>query len=373
MPNLNLAPYLDVFPLVLVSFIFGLILTPILRMIGLKFGFATKGKSQIDPSTRGYETRLDDKTFSRLGEFAMLIPLLFLVWININLTTQVFGIVFALVLVGFFGAMDSKYDLSEFIKLFVLIFSGTILIFTGTVIDINTIVSLQGFDFFIYNPLTESSLSLASSLLTLAWVIVIPTALSYVGGVDGLSEGTSAIAILIFLLIGVRSGDSLTITFAAVSLGGLLGLLPFNFYPKMIMSEHLIYGFLISILSITSQAKISTAILLLTIPLLDFIYVTGYRAKKYFIENGNKRFNFRLFLQYLGTPAKIHLHHRLMDLGLGHVQISLIQYLAYGVLGFIALIVSGLHLTIAILGSVIIIVLIFYYINYKIKKNNAGK
>lgn len=370
MPDLNFAPYLDVLPLIFTSFVFGLVLTPILRLIGLKFGFATKGKSQLDPSARGYETRLDDKTFSRLGEFAMLIPLLILVWDNINLTTQVFGIVFTLLLVGFFGAMDSKYDLSEFIKLFVLIFSGIILIFTGTIIDINTLINLQGFDYYIHNPLTQSDLSLASSLLTLAWVIIVPTALSYVGGADGLSEGTSAIAILMFLLIGIRNGDTLTITFAAVSLGGILGLLPYNFYPKMIMSEHLIYGYLISILSITSRAKISTAILILTIPLIDFIYVTGYRAKKYFAENKNKKFDFKLFLHYLGTPAKIHLHHRLMDLGFGHVEISLMQYLAYGVLGFIALIVSGLYLTIAILGSIVLVVLIFYYINRKLKKRN---
>lgn len=371
MPNLNFAPYINVLPNLLVAFFFGLVLTPILRAIGLKYGFSTKPKNAGDDQSRDYQTRLHDVTISRLGEFAMIIPLLLLMWNTLDLTTQTFGIVMTVALVGIFGAMDSKYHLSEFVKLFILVFSGIMLVFTGTAININSIIDVHNFDILINNPLTNSQLSLFSILITMGWVLIVPTALSYVGGIDGLSEGTSAIAILIFLLIGIRNGDPLTITLASLSLGGLLGLLPYNFYPKMIMSEHLIYGYLIAILSIVSQAKIPTAILILTIPLLDFIYVCFFRTRRYFREN--KHFSPRLFLHYLGTPDKNHLHHRLLSLGLGHVEISLVQYLAYGILGVIALVVSGLHLTIAILGSAGLIVLIFYYINYRIKKTNAGK
>jgi UDP-GlcNAc:undecaprenyl-phosphate GlcNAc-1-phosphate transferase len=218
----------------------------------------------------------------------------------------------------------------------------------------------------IFNPLTGSQLSIISALVTYAWLLVIPTALSYVGGVDGLSEGTSAIAILILTLIGIRNGDPLTITLGVLCFGGLLGFLPYNFYPKAIMSEHLIYGYVIAILAILTRGKITTSLLILTVPLVDFIYVTGRRAQKYFNENKGHPFSLRMLLHRIGTGDKTHLHHRMLELGWGHARISITQYMIYAALGLLSLIVTGLYLTLVILGSVAIIVLIFYYINRKI-------
>jgi hypothetical protein len=54
------------------------------------------------------------------------------------------------------------------------------------------------------------------------------------------------------------------------------------------------------------------------------------------------------------------------------VKISLFQYLLYAGIGFVALAVSGLYLTFAILGSIAVIVLIFVWIN-KIITNERHK
>lgn len=364
---LQFEPYINTLPNFLAAFLFGLVLTPFLIKIGLRFGFSTKPRSQLDPNERGYVTRLDnDKTYPRLGEFAMVIPLLLLMWRDLNLTTPIFGIVISIAMVSIFGAMDSKYQLSEFVKLFILTFASLILIFTGTVIDIHTIIPLQSIDYSINNPITGTELSLLSVFVTYVWLLVIPTALSYVGGVDGLSEGTSAIAILILTLIAIRTGDTMTIVIGTLCFGGLLGFLPFNFYPKAIMSEHLIYGYVIAILAILSKGKITTSILILTVPLVDFIYVTGRRALNYLKENSGKGFSLRMLLHRMGTGDKTHLHHRLLELGWGHARISITQYVVYGILGCISLVVTGLYLTLAILGSIAFIVLMFYYINRKI-------
>jgi UDP-GlcNAc:undecaprenyl-phosphate GlcNAc-1-phosphate transferase len=364
MNELNFSPYISVLPNIFITFFIGLLLTPLLRIIGLKFGFATKPKSESDPNERGLETKHHTKTTPRLGEFAMLIPLLTLMWGELNLTTQIFGIVLAIVTVGIMGAFDSKYHLSEFVKLYILTISSILVIFTGTYIDFQSLVGFNLPDIVINNPVISSQISLLDILITLAWLIVVPTALSYVGGIDGLAEGTSAIAILILLLLGIRTGDTLTIVIASLSLGGLLGLIPYNFYPAVIYSEHLIYGYLIAILAIITQGKIPTAILLLAIPLIDFVYVALNRIKKYYRENN--KFNLKRLLTYLGTGDRTHLHHKMMELGLSPVQISLIQYVGYTFLGFIALAVSGLYLTFAIIGSILLIMLIFYYINKKL-------
>lgn len=372
MTELNLAPYLAVLPNIFFAFIIGIILTPILRKIGLKFGFATKPKHESDPNERGNITKHHKKTTSRLAEFAMVIPLLLLMWSNLDLNIQIFGFVMSIVLISVIGAFDSKYHLSEFVKLFFLFFAGLFLVFTGTIIDVHGIIDLRFMDYTIINPLTGGDLSLLSVFVTLAWIMVIPTALSYVGGVDGLAEGTSAIAIFILLLIGIRNNDAITITIASLSLGGLLGLLPYNFYPAVIFSEHLTYGFLIAVLAIISQAKVTISLLIILIPVIDFVYIASYRVRKYFKEKGSSKFNFRLLLHYLGTGDRNHLHHKLMELGLNAVQISLLQYAAYAILGFIALAVSGLYLTFVILGTVVVIVLIFTYINKLLKlKHNA--
>jgi UDP-GlcNAc:undecaprenyl-phosphate GlcNAc-1-phosphate transferase len=363
---LNFEPYLHILPNIFSAALIALIITPLLRYIGLRYGFSTKPKSESDPNERNFEVKHHNKIMPRLGEFAMLIPLAILMWRNLQLGTQVFGIVMAILMIGILGAMDSKKNLSEFVKLYILFFAGLILIFTGTVIDIHSIINFQSIDpTIINNPITQSQLSMFSVLLTLAWIYIIPTALSYVGGVDGLSEGTSAIAILILTLIGIRTGDLITITIGSLCLGGLIGLLPYNFYPAVIFSEHLIYGFVIAILAITSQAKISTALLLLTFPLIDFLYISIFRARKYFKQN--TEFHFITFIHYLGTGDRNHFHHKLMAIGFSPVKISLIQYLIYAMLGFLALVVSGLYLTVSILGTVGIIVLIFYWINKKLK------
>ncbi|BDQ04554.1 MAG: undecaprenyl-phosphate alpha-N-acetylglucosaminyl 1-phosphate transferase [Candidatus Dojkabacteria bacterium] len=369
MLTFNFDPYLQVLPNFIIAFFMGLLLTPILRFIGLKFGFATLPASQSRPDERGNNVKLHKITISRLGEFAMVIPLIILMWRDLNFDSpQIFGITLSIIFIAVIGALDSKYDLSEFVKLFALFFSSVILVFTGTIIDIHSIIDLRQYDILINNPITLEKLSIISAFATILWICIVSTALSYVGGVDGLSEGTSAIAILMLTLIGIRNGDTVTIVIGSLCLGGLCGLIPYNFYPKTIMSEHLIYGLVIAILAIITKGKIATSLLIITIPLIDFIFVFVDRSIRYFKSNQNT-ISIKAYLHALGTPEKNHLHHKLLQLGLSHPQIAILQYVAYGILGFIALAFSGLHLTMAILGSCAVIVLIYYYIHRRLKEN----
>ncbi|MFW5719477.1 MAG: MraY family glycosyltransferase [Candidatus Dojkabacteria bacterium] len=364
---MHFEPYVEVLPLIILSFVTALAITPFLRWFGLRYGFATKPKAEWKPDERNAVTVHHTKRMSRLGEFAMLIPLGIFMWQDLSLNIQVLGFVLAAGLIAVIGAFDSKYNLNEFVKLFILIFSGIILIFTGTMIDINSIVQLSWLpEITINNPVLNERMSVFSMIITLMWIVVVPYALSLVGGVDGLSEGTTTIALMILVLIGIRNGDTFTIVIGSVCLGGMLGLLPYNFHPAMIFSEHLIFGFIIAVLSVTSQAKIATSILILTVPLIDFIFVHYLRTKKYFSEQ--KKFNFRLLLHYYGTGDRNHLHHKLMDLGMKPAHIALFQYILYAVLGFAALVVSGLYLTLVVLGSIVLVVLILCYINYQLNK-----
>lgn len=367
--ELNLAPYISVLPNVILAFLLGLLLVPLLRVIGLKFGFATKPPSKDGKRERGDDVKLHKVTISRLGEFAMVIPLLILMWRDLNLSTpQIWGITLGILIVSFIGALDSKYNFSEFVKLVALILVSIIIVFTGTIINFHSIIDLSAWDINIFNPILNSHLSLFSIIFTMFWIIVISTALSYVGGVDGLSEGTSAVAIMILTLIGIRNNDILTITIGSLCFGGLLGLLPYNFYPKMIMSEHLIYGFVIAILSIISGGKVAMSILLLIVPLVDFMFVLSDRTYRYFKTNGVK-FNLIEYLHALGTPEKNHLHHKLLNLGLNHAQISFIQYIIYAFFGTLAIISVGMYLTLIIFLSIAFLLVMYYYLHIRINRN----
>ncbi len=337
--------------------------------MGLKFGFSTKPKSLSSKDERGYDTRIHKVTMSRLGEFAVLIPLFALIWNQYpNMDLKMYGILISIAIIGILGAFDSKFNLSEMIKLPVLLFSTLILILTGTYFDINTsLFNPELPDLYLKNPITNTDISLLSLVFTLIWIPVISTAVSYVGGVDGLSEGTTAIALMIFLLIGIRINDPITVSVASICLGGIIGLLPYNFHPAIIYSEHLIYGFLIAILSITSQAKIATSILILTLPIVDFVYVVIHRTRKFL--NSQEKKTFINWLKSIGTGDKNHLHHKMLQLGLKPHQISLIQYLIYAILGLMAIAVSGMFLTLTLLGTLLVCVLIYYWINIKLINN----
>lgn len=364
--NLNFEPYLQVLPNIIYSFICAIFLTPILRYIGLKFGFATKPPRKDKSTERGENVKLHKVTISRLGEFAVIIPLLIFMWKDLNFDNpQIFGIVFSIITISIIGALDSKYNFSEFVKLIALIFISIILVFTGTLININQIIDFSYFDIEIYNPLLGDKLSILSAIFTMIWIVVVSTAVSYVGGVDGLSEGTTAIAVMILTLIGIRNGDILTIVIGSLVFGGILGLLPYNFYPKVIMSEHLIYGVIIAILAIISKGKIAMSILLLLVPLLDFLFVFIDRSLRYF--KTSSKFKMILFLKALGTPEKNHLHHKFLNLGFSHAQISLIQYIIYALLGIITLIVTDMYLTLVIFICLVFLLLMYYYINNKLR------
>lgn len=406
--SFNFAPYLEILPVVALAFFLGLLLTPILRHLGLKYGFATKPKMPEPQSTtsknrkqniglrnsnknpnnttnesgakhadvqlyeqtkeRGEETKIHKKTTSRLGELAMVIPILLFTGFYINFNIQSVGIICSIIFVTIMGVIDSKYHLNEFVKLFGLTISGFILFTTGTVVDVQSIIDLSRIDYYFNNPVTNEAVSVLSLFVTVGWFYIIPFAVSNVGGVDGLAEGTSAIAILILLLIGIRTGNEVTIYIGALALGGLLGLLPYNFHPAVIFSEHLIYGFLIAILAVTSSTKIATSVLLLTVPIIDTMYLFYIRTKRYNRERGSKPFNIFKMLSYWGTGDKNHFHHKLMFLGNNPIRIAMIMYAMYGILGFLALIVTGLYLTLAILGSLVVVVLIFVLVNKALHK-----
>ena len=136
----------------------------------------------------------------------------------------------------------------------------------------------------------------------------------------------------------------------------------FAFPPQKIMTGSAgksVYGFLICVLAIISDAKISTTVMLLMLPLVDFAYVIIKRYLAYKPKS---------LVDLMKINGPDHLHHQLMKLDLSRTQLVLIEMSATLFLGSFAILTTGairyFTLTICLALGIAFIV----YINIKASK-----
>ncbi len=155
--------------------------------------------------------------------------------------------------------------------------------------------------------------------LTLLWVVGVTNAVNLADGVDGLATGISIIAAAV--MCALSFGEFPLIALLALSLAGAaLGFLPHNFAPARIFlgdSGSLFLGFMLaafSILTVTKQATFTTLVipvLILGLPICDTCYAMFRRLRSrrpiFQADNG-------------------HIHHRLLDMGLGPRRTVMVLY-----------------------------------------------
>jgi UDP-GlcNAc:undecaprenyl-phosphate GlcNAc-1-phosphate transferase len=109
-------------------------------------------------------------------------------------------------------------------------------------------------------------------IITLFWVVGMINAVNFLDGLDGLASGVGAIAALLFAWHGLRLEQTTVPLFPLALAGALIGFLIFNFSPASIFlgtAGVWILCYNQATLSILSPAKLSTALLVLAIPILD--------------------------------------------------------------------------------------------------------
>jgi UDP-GlcNAc:undecaprenyl-phosphate/decaprenyl-phosphate GlcNAc-1-phosphate transferase len=158
---------------------------------------------------------------------------------------------------------------------------------------------------------------IASSLFTIIWLLAMMYTTKLLDGLDGLVSGISAIGgLVIFLFTMSEKYFQPDIAFtAAVFSAACFGFLVWNWHPaKIFLGEggSLFLGYVLGVLAIISGGKIAIALLVLGLPLLDF----GWTILRRFLAGKNP---FR-------SADKKHLHHRLLDLGLGQCVTVIIFY-----------------------------------------------
>ncbi|MGB0882650.1 MAG: MraY family glycosyltransferase, partial [Vicingaceae bacterium] len=209
--------------------------------------------------------------------------------------------------------------------------------------------------------------------------IVIINAFNLIDGVDGLAAGVGLIASTAFGFWFYYAGDWTYAVLAFSLAGALLGFLRFNFNPAKIFmgdSGSLVIGFLFAVMAIelveykaqlelpniiNNISKPILAMSILVYPLVDTIRVFTLRAIK-----GISPF----------TADKNHIHHRLMDLGLGHKETVVIIYL-FNFLVIAAAVYAQKfdpsYAFIVIIGAVLTLVQTPFFIKLKRKKSAEKK
>lgn len=161
-----------------------------------------------------------------------------------------------------------------------------------------------------------------SFLLTVLWIVAITNAVNLIDGLDGLVSGVSIISLTTmgivsyFFLHDSNIFLPLTIFILVVSIAGFL---PYNYHPAIIYlgdTGALFIGFMIGVLSLqglknSTAVAVVTPMIILGVPITDTVVAIIRRSL-----SGKKIYE----------ADRMHLHHRLLSMGLTHRGTVLVIY-----------------------------------------------
>ena len=324
----------------LISFLISFILTPFARRLAIK--------------THALDIPRDDR---RMHSKAM--PLLggLAIFVAMSLTLLAVKFVLLPMVIEYLEANTIKYNLAEInmgIKKLNAVLVGGILIFiVGLVDDYNgmkawvkficqigcaSVVYMMGIRvdlLFGHHFGAGTTWSMVISfVVTIIWIVGITNTINLIDGLDGLAAGVCAIASIAIAYTAYIHG-MYAVTLAMLALAGsALGFLPFNFNPAGIFmgdSGSLYLGFMLATISIIGPVKSATIVativpvLVLGLPIFDVAFAILRRLV-------NKK--------PIMSADKAHLHHRLIDSGMGVKRSVLMLYGISGIMGIAAIVFS---------------------------------
>jgi UDP-GlcNAc:undecaprenyl-phosphate GlcNAc-1-phosphate transferase len=245
-------------------------------------------------------------------------------------------------IVFFFGIKDDLTPLTWKMKVFGEVLAALFLIIFGDfrITDLHGFLGMHQIDY------------LGSTILTFVVFMGIVNAMNLIDGIDGLAAGITFMATSIFGLWFFLTGETAFVFISVAIIGTLLAYLGFNVFGttnKIFMGDTgaLLLGYLLTLFVIvfnqhnilnTSPWHIHNApvvsFAILFIPLFDTLRVMVIRILK-------KKTPF--------SADRNHIHHRLLNLGLTHIQTTLILMITNGFFILIVFLLQNLEMHVLIL------------------------
>lgn len=223
------------------------------------------------------------------------------------------------------GILDDKYNLKPKWQIIWPVLSVLSVIVAGIGIDWVSNPFNEGifylneysFNVFWYGGFPYK-ITLLADVFTLLWLMAMIYTTKLLDGLDGLVSGMTVISAVFIFLTSLNKGETIQSDVALLSmilLGVFAGFLVFNFNPASIFlgeGGSTMAGFLLGSLSIVSGSKVGVTLMLLSIPVLDFVWTIIRRLL-------DKRSPF-------STADDLHLHFRLIRVGFSVKQAVLFLY-----------------------------------------------
>jgi len=337
MPNISLVVLLPLVTALVVTTVLTFLTIPFVKKFGL----------MDDPKRHKHPGIIHTKPIPRGGGIPLYFGAFFTSLFFLPFNTTISVVFFAAFIALSIGLIDDylnakSKDVSPYVRFPVQILTAVVVVASG--------VSMH----FITNPFGTGVLQLdilkinlpflsffLSDIISILWLVWLMNMLNWSKGVDGQMPGIVAISAIVIGILSLKLNPTGVGGFTDAQLsfiiaGTAIGFLFFNFYPAKIFpgfgatSLYLLLG----VASILTSAKLATAILVMGVPLVDFMFTIIRRVL-------SKKSPF--------YGDKKHLHHILLKLGYNQRQIALFYWSISGILGVLALFLESRSKVFAIL------------------------
>ena len=287
------------FKYLLTAFIIALVLTPIVKKIGLTSNIYAQENNRTVHHGR----------IVRIGGVAVYLAFMITMAIFMKADDTINAILVGGLIVFVGGLIDDIFDLKPIIKFGFQVVAALYVIIVGGIrlVDINL-------------SIIHIDVSAISFIVSLLWIVGVTNAINLIDGLDGLSCGISTIVLTVIGLIAFFMGRRDVSLIALVLVGSIVGFLPFNFHPASIFVGDcgaLFMGYMISCLALmgfktSTFISLGFPIIILFVPLADTSLAIIRRKL-----SGHK----------ISEADRSHLHHVLMyKIGLPHARVVLLLY-----------------------------------------------
>lgn len=298
------------------AFLISVLLTPLVRFLAFRIGAVD------NPNAR----RINKIPMPSAGGLAFIVSftvatLIFLPYIikvkdihGRDYLSFAFPLVLSGLVVGLTGLIDDIKELSPKAKLLGETIAACLVYFL-TDFRFDEFKIPFGGPLIAFNPTV-------SFFLTVFWIIGIMNALNHLDGLDGLVAGVSIISLTTMGIVSYffLFPSNLFVTMMIfILVGAVLGFLPYNYHPAIIYmgdTGALFIGFMIAVLSLeglknSTAVAVVTPMIILGVPITDTLMAIIRRTL-----SGQKFYE----------ADRMHLHHRLLSLGLTHRGTVLVIY-----------------------------------------------
>jgi len=313
------------FDVACIAFLFSLVLTPLVRDTGLRFGLIDRPDS---------ERKLHKGAIPRIGGVAVMIAyvlalvvILFVPYGHLTIDRGsalkgALALAPAIVVVFAIGIVDDIIGLRPSAKIAAEVLASVLAFFGGFGIHV-----LRGHPIELWASLT----------LTVVWLVACSNAVNLIDGMDGLATGVGFFASLTALVAALMHHNIELALVTAPLVGSLLGFLKYNFNPASIFlgdSGSLLIGFLLGCYGALWSHKTET-LLGMVAPMMALAFPL--------LEVGVSIFRRFIGRKPIFTADRNHIHHRLLDQGFTPRRAALLLYGGFIVAARVELSTSGRH------------------------------